>query len=230
MREIMIPAYEAATGQMFHQISKSVDQGLAQIAASQAQASNPALEAMSIQMMKMLEAIQALTAEIAQLKAGAAVNNGGQPPAVKAALVQPRPVDTRQEILALCQDRRYEEAFTKAVSAANGDIVVFTCKNADIHAAFNGEVVLSQTILICLMQQLGAVLVSVSDPGDFKIITTWLQEIAVTIDPTNENIKRRELWMIVLFLNCFELLTFEDSLANFSFYNRCWKCCATTPL
>jgi enhancer of mRNA-decapping protein 4 len=198
MKEIMIPAYEAATTQMFHQISKSVDQGLVQIATSQSQTKNASMEAMAMQMTKMAEAIQSLSSEVAQLKAGALAannntNNGAQPTVQQ----QPKPVDTRQEILKLCQSRRYEEAFTKAVSAANGDIVVFTCKHADITAAFNGEVTLSQTILICLMQQLGAVLVSATDPSDFKIIVTWLQEIAVTIDPTNESIKRRKFNIVV---------------------------------
>lgn len=208
MREIMIPAYEAAAGQMFQQVSKSMDQGLAQIAISHAQATTPAMEATSQQMMKMSEAIQTLSSEVAQLRsmgaaAAAANTNGGPPTSQKAPHPPPRPVDARQEILSLCQARRYEEAFTKAVSAANGDIVVFTCKHADITAAFNGEVTLSQTILICLMQQLGAVLVSATDPTDFKIIVTWLQEIAVTIDPTNENIKRREYRCCVFsFIGC----------------------------
>jgi hypothetical protein len=189
MKEIMIPAYETATTQMFHQISKSLDEGLAQMANNQAQASQPSMEAMSMQMIKMAEAIKTLSSEIAQLKAGGAATNNTAQSTTKP---QPKQADVRQEILALCQSRRYEEAFTKAVSAANGDVVVFTCKHADITAAFNGEVTLSQTILICLMQQLGAVLVSATDSADFKIIVTWLQEIAVTIDPTNENIQRRE--------------------------------------
>ena len=51
---------------------------------------------------------------------------------------------------------------------------------------------ISQPILICLFQQLGAVLVTASDVGDIKTILTWLQEIAVTIDPTNPNIQRRK--------------------------------------
>ena len=191
MREILIPAYEAATTQMFRQITKSVDQGLAKIAVSQS--SQPSIESMSKQMTKMAEAIQTLSNEIAQLKregVNPGSNNGTHHVAKPA---QSKEADIRQEILALCQSRRYEEAFAKSVSAANGDIVVFTCKNADITAVgFDGEVTLSQTILICLMQQLGAVLVSATDPADFKIIVMWLQEIAVTIDPTNESIQRRE--------------------------------------
>lgn len=191
MKEIIIPAYEAATTQMFHEVSKSIDQALAQMAANQSQPSTPSMEAMSIQMAKMADAIQTLSAEINQLKAGGgATNVNGTQHVTK--VTEPKQPDIRQEILSLCQSRRYEEAFTKAVSAANGDIVVYTCKHADITAAFSGEVTLSQTILICLMQQLGAVLISATDPGDFKIIVTWLQEIAVTIDPTNESIQRRK--------------------------------------
>lgn len=34
-----------------------------------------------------------------------------------------------------------------------------------------------------------AVLVSTTDTGDIKMILSWLQEIAVTIDPTNSNIQ-----------------------------------------
>ena len=195
MKEIMIPAYEAATSQMFYQISQSVDQGLSQIATNQSQGGNASIEAMTVQMNNMATAIRTLSSEVAQLKSGGASNSNGAQPAPK---LQPEPaVDLRQEILALCQSRRYEDAFTKAVSAASGDIVVFTCKHADITVAFNGEVTLSQTILICLMQQLGAVLVSATDPTDFKIIVTWLQEIAVTIEPTNENIQRRKFRVLL---------------------------------
>jgi hypothetical protein len=40
------------------------------------------------------------------------------------------------------------------------------------------------------MQQLGAILVSTTDAADFKILLAWLQEIAVTIDPTDASIQR----------------------------------------
>ena len=40
------------------------------------------------------------------------------------------------------------------------------------------------------MQQLGAVLVTSTDGDDLRTELAWLQEIAVTIDPLNENIGR----------------------------------------
>mmetsp|Transcript_14845 Transcript_14845/g.31576 ORF Transcript_14845/g.31576 Transcript_14845/m.31576 type:complete len:189 (+) Transcript_14845:3-569(+) len=149
--------------------------------------------------MKMSESIQSLNMEVVQLRS--AVNNvsvqnqnasAQQPGGAPAG--PPRPVGIRDEVTALCHSRRYEEAFTKAVSASDGDLVLFACKNADAGAVFNsngeGVISISQPILICLMQQLGAVLISAEDGGDVRVILNWLQEIAVTIDPTNVNIQR----------------------------------------
>jgi len=194
MREVMIPAYEAATREMFQQTSTSLEKGLAQMSVNHQNASVPTMQQMSKQMMKMGEAIQSLSAEVKHLRGdvnahNAATQNGGspgqQPPA-------PQPMGVRNEITALCQAQRYEEAFTKAVSASDGEIVLFACQQSDAAAVFNGEesTIISQPILICLLQQLGAVLVTATDAEDIKTILTWLQEIAVTIDPSNTNIQR----------------------------------------
>eukprot|EP00579_Thalassiosira_antarctica_P011261 CAMPEP_0201909410 /NCGR_PEP_ID=MMETSP0903-20130614/1190_1 /ASSEMBLY_ACC=CAM_ASM_000552 /TAXON_ID=420261 /ORGANISM="Thalassiosira antarctica, Strain CCMP982" /LENGTH=1299 /DNA_ID=CAMNT_0048443935 /DNA_START=27 /DNA_END=3926 /DNA_ORIENTATION=+ len=202
MREVMVPAYESATRQMFQQTSSSLEQGLAQMSLAQANNNTnatsslaPTLQAMSAQMMKMSEAIQSLSTEVAQLRG--AVNTAGaanQNANAQQPTGPPQPLGIRQEITSLCQSHRYEEAFTKAVSASDGDLVLFACKNSDAEAVFNsngeGAVSISQPILICLMQQLGAVLVTTGDTGEMKEILNWLQEIAVTIDPTNINIQR----------------------------------------
>jgi len=191
MKEIMIPAYEAATRQMFEQISTSVERGLAQISMNQTSTTAPTMEAMSRQMMQMNESLQKLSTEVAQLRAAGMTTQTNKSPGAPPGMQQPSVVvDVRKEILALFSMQRFEEAFTKAVSASDGDVVLFACKHADTSAVFNGDVSLSQPILICLMQQLGAVLVSASDRDDIKTVLTWLQEIAVTIDPTNENINR----------------------------------------
>lgn len=103
---------------------------------------------------------------------------------------QPPVLDIRDEIKMLCQSHRYEEAFTKIVSASDGEFVLYACNHIDCAAVFNGEVSISQPILICLLQQLGAVLVSATEPGDIKTVLTWLQEVAVTIDPRDASIER----------------------------------------
>lgn len=193
MREVLIPAYENATRAMFQQTSVSLEKGLSQMNANQANSTNQTLQAMSAQMMKMGQAIQSLSAEVTQLRGAVASGNQNgtalQQQQQQQQQAPPKPMNIRDEIKALCQAKRFEEAFTKAVSATDGDTALFACKNADSAVVFNGEVSISQPILICLMQQLGAVLVSTTDTGDIKTILSWLQEIAVTIDPTNSNIQ-----------------------------------------
>ncbi|KAL7478744.1 hypothetical protein ACHAW6_004499 [Cyclotella cf. meneghiniana] len=62
-----VSAMQAPMVTALHQISKTMDQGLAQIAASQAHKTSPTMEAMSQQMMKMSKAIKSLSSEVAQL-------------------------------------------------------------------------------------------------------------------------------------------------------------------
>jgi len=107
---------------------------------------------------------------------------------------QPQPLDPRQamrnDILAALQVGSYEAAFTKALSASTAEMAVFCCKNANLtHVLGGSKPALSQPILLCLMQQLGAVLVSSKD-SDLQTTLAWLQEIALTLDPSNESIQR----------------------------------------
>lgn len=204
MKEVMIPAYESATRQMFQQTSTTLDAGLKQFYANQTNANSSALQAMSGQMAKMNEVIESLSSEVKQLRAivqqNAAAAGGGSSPngnlqgaaASSGGPTQP-PTDTRTEIRLLCQANRYEDAFTKAVSASDGGVVMFICKNVNPGLIFNaGSPVLSQTVLLCLMQQLGAVLLTATEAEDMKLILLWLQEVAVTIDPKDVNIQRRK--------------------------------------
>ena len=170
---------------MFQQTSVSLEKGLNQIATSQENATNPTMEAMQRHLVKMAEAMAALQTEVTELRA--AVANRANVPAASA----PKPKGVREEISSLCSANRFEEAFTKAVSASDGTVVLFTCKSCDIGTVFSpGGVSISQPILICLLQQLGAVLVNTADPDDMKVVLQWLQEIAVTIDPNAPDIQR----------------------------------------
>jgi hypothetical protein len=192
----MIPAYEAATRQMFEQTSMSLEQGLAQMSMNQTNVSAPALQAMANQMTNMSEGIQLLSVEVARLRRAVDASGASQTNGNVREIQDGTPLflGIRDEIAALCQAQRYDEAFTKAVSASDGDLVLYACKKADVEAVFNGEVSISQPIMICLLQQLGAVLVPATDAGDIKTILKWLQEIAVTIDPSNINIQRRKFF------------------------------------
>jgi enhancer of mRNA-decapping protein 4 len=200
MREMMIPAYESATRQMFQQTTASLEQGLAKMSVNQTNAAAPTLQSMLTQMSEMNEAIQSLSMEVAQLRGSIDANSVNLAHSVPSELQEAaaQPIGIRDEILALCQAQRYEEAFTKAVSASNGDVVLFACKHSDADAVFNGDVHISQPIMICLLQQLGAVLVPATDCEDIKTILLWLQEIAVTIDPSNISIQRRKIFHLII--------------------------------
>lgn len=188
----MIPAYEAATRQMFEQTSTSLEEGLLQLSTNQANAVTPTMQAISTELKKLSEVVSLLAAEVVKLRGELSNKSVKQNDILSQIDLSPQPLEMRDEIKSLCKANRYEEAFTKAVSVSDGEIVLFACKAADSAAVFNGEVALSQPILLCLLQQLGAVLVVATETDDIKTILNWLQEIAVTIDPTNVNIQRRK--------------------------------------
>lgn len=192
MRDVLIPAYEAATRQMFEQTSTSLEMGLLQLSTNQANAVAPTMQVMSTEMKKLSEVVSLLAAEVIKLRGEISATSVKENDIPRQIVLSPQPLEMRDEIKSLCQANRYEEAFTKAVSVSDGEIVLFACKAADSAAVFNGEVALSQPILLCLLQQLGAVLVVATETDDIKTILNWLQEIAVTIDPTNVYIQRRK--------------------------------------
>jgi hypothetical protein len=104
------------------------------------------------------------------------------------------PVDTlqarRNEILAHLRECNFEAAFTKAIAASTAEMVVFCCRNADLNKVLGGTTsVLSQPILLCLLQQLGTVLVA-SQASNMQLEMEWLQEIALSLNPTDASIQR----------------------------------------
>ena len=113
---------------------------------------------------------------------------GGVPPGSPA--VDPVQMLVR-EISSLLERREYEQAFTRALSASDSDVAIYTCREADIAAVLQGPggPALSQPILLCLMQQLGAVLAATSGPT-LQTVLVWLQDIAVTLNPADPSIVR----------------------------------------
>lgn len=204
MQTVMIPAYESATREMFSQISSSLDQGLA---SNRSDDSAKLLVEMASQLNAMSKSIQALSAEVTQLKATTPVVAAPLPslrPGVVAAKQVPPPPQqdetqkVKDEILFLLKTRSYEAAFTKALSASTANMAGFCCRNTNIVDIFSlpgsasttsSSQPLSQPILLCLMQQLGAVLMSSGD-DNLMVELQWLQEIALTLDTKNVNIER----------------------------------------
>ena len=216
MRDVFIPAYEAGTRQMIAQTSTILSQGMANMAAEQTRAlqelrpSGPdeailrTMQSMAAQMENLALQVDNLKSEVARLSStiprqGASLGPPGVAQPMMQAPVLPLPpqVDPaqllREEIVALLRQRSYDEAFTKALAApaGNGVFALFACKNSNLQDVLEGESgpMLSQHILLCLAQQLGALLPNASGP-DLRCCLTWLQDVAVTLDPNNPNIAR----------------------------------------
>lgn len=191
MKTAMIPAYEAATKQMFSQISSSLDKGLSSQSSVENESTAKSMAEMSAKLDSITHAMQVLSTEVNQLRAAA--GTGGTLEGLAAPAMKP-PVDKaraiRNEVLTLLNQRSYEAAFTKALSASTAEMAVFCCKNADLSDVLGGSApALSQPLLLCLMQQLGAVLVS-SKESDLQTELDWLQEIALVLDPSCDSIQR----------------------------------------
>ena len=188
MRQVFIPAYEAATQQMFSQISSSLTS-----MERDSQAENGKLiMALSDQISTLASQVTTLSSELASIKK-LVQNQSFMNPSQSSQQSQNTPDPTaalREEILALISETNYSVAFTKALSASSAEIAVFCCKHADISSLLdNDNSILSQPILLCLMQQLGSVLAMTQVEADLWMIAEWLQDIAVSIIPTDNSIK-----------------------------------------
>ena len=137
--------------------------------------------------------MESLTSEVEQLRSALGTSQGISPSGLGIPKTMPEPDAgqvVRDSILWSLKQGEYEAAFTQALSASAADMAVYCCKNANVSDVLGGNSpAISQPILLCLMQQLGAVLVSSSD-DDLQTILLWLQESALTLDPTDESIVR----------------------------------------
>ena len=188
MREVLVPAFEAATQQMFSQISETLTRNQRDSNDS----NRKVVESLSSQISSLSEQVSLLSTELITMKnniqnqrlIGANQATGDLTSADPIAALQ-------EEILALISQTNYSTAFTKALSASSAEIAVFCCKKADISFLLNNDnSVLSQPILLCLMQQLGSVLANTSVEADLYMVSDWLQDIAVSINPNDLSIKK----------------------------------------
>lgn len=188
IRSVFIPAIESITAQVLEQALKS--------APTPPQADQTkALELLIKQLATMNSKMDSMSQEIQQLKASAGTTNPAvaspQPP-------MPLPDKTeaiKNEINYLLKQKQYEPAFTKALSESSPEIVVYCCSKADMAFVMGGTPgtppALSQPIMLCLMQQLGAALIGPSNSEmDLQTELTWLQEIALTLNPADASIQR----------------------------------------
>jgi enhancer of mRNA-decapping protein 4 len=174
---------------MFLQVASSLESGLA----AQQNQDTTSIEGLAAKLDAMTGAMEALSSEVVQLRAAVAASTRGTadlPVGVSRGAPPDAMQTVRKDILAHLQQQQYEAAFTKALSASAADMAVYCCKHANVSDVLGGNSpALSQPILLCLMQQLGAVLVS-STGADLQANLEWLQELALSLDPQDESIHR----------------------------------------
>lgn len=197
MREVLVPAYEAATNRVFDQVARAV----APVPGRAAEEQRRSTEHLAAQVVALTRQVAALSGELTAMRTALANNaepSSRAPPAPSPPqTTQHDPVEALQkEISLLLSQNNHEAAFTKALSASSAEVALFCCKRADLSSLLNdangsgGRPLLSQPILLCLAQQLGSVLTITRDVSDVWTVSGWLQDIAVSVDPTDPSIQR----------------------------------------
>eukprot|EP01097_Dermamoeba_algensis_P000421 TRINITY_DN1146_c0_g2_i1.p1 TRINITY_DN1146_c0_g2~~TRINITY_DN1146_c0_g2_i1.p1 ORF type:complete len:206 (-),score=54.22 TRINITY_DN1146_c0_g2_i1:189-806(-) len=87
--------------------------------------------------------------------------------------------DPKSEVSRLLVNEKYEQAFDTALSASNLDLVTWLCSQVNPGVVFSSTPpVLSQAVLLSLMQQLGVDLTR-----DTAMKLHWLREAALALNP-----------------------------------------------
>jgi enhancer of mRNA-decapping protein 4 len=188
IRNVFIPAVESITAQVLEQVIKNATPPTLPPPPPD---NSQALEMLAKQLVAMNAKMDDMVKEMQQLKAGAGA------PAMPSPPMPPPPQPDKAEVIrfeiqGLLRQQEYEAAFTKALSATTAEMAVFCCSRADMGIVMGGTPpALSQPILLCLMQQLGSALVSPKHSEmDLQTELTWLQEIALTLNPADPSIQR----------------------------------------
>lgn len=185
MKTVFIPSIESITGQVLQRVST----GLETMEASKSASENKEVQALMGQVSKLTSVVEKLSSEVATLRSSLSQQQQKQQ---RVAATPPSAVPDeaalKAEVKALLDQKKFEAAFTKSVSASTADMAVYCCKHADISEVLGGDQArLSQPILICLMQQLGTVIAS-SNESDLQVEMEWLQDIALSLDPNDKRI------------------------------------------
>lgn len=186
MREVMVPAYENGTRQMFEQISASVDAGL-ELKQKERDETAKIMDGMAKRMDAMGKTIEVLIKAVAQLQTGTPAPVKSVPKTSEPSAAEQLEI-LHRKIIELLRTNDFEKAFTQALSVSNSSMALFVCKHSDLSVVLENDTPkLSHPIMLCLMQQLGA---DLATDENLSIKLAWLQSMALTLDPQNESISK----------------------------------------
>jgi len=225
-KSVVVPAYESGTREMFSQVSNAIERRALLQTQSDAESKHrremdellERTEALSKTVHVLIEAVGKLStnqlnninnhpqSSTSSSSADAQSNPRGEPTTGPGSSLQDirasidHAVLVREKIKAHIEAENYENAFTQALSASDSSVAVFACRHSNTETVFWGATpLLSQPILLCLMQQLGAQLTiskddndddQTEDGDDTMLVMAWLQNIAVTLDVNDDSISR----------------------------------------
>lgn len=206
MKTVLIPAVESITGQVMDQVSKHLEiqeNNQKEFNSSIAYSSTERLESMSQQISTLMNLVADLSNQVQSLQSVVLKANHRPEESIPASAVppppplppvpKPDPVEVlRQTIMTLLGKREFQEAFSLALQSSRADVTQFCCLHSNLNEVLGGTHPprLSQPILLCLMQQLGTLLVNVADVSS---TIDWLQEVALSLnssDPEYPTIQR----------------------------------------
>ncbi|CAJ1965694.1 unnamed protein product [Cylindrotheca closterium] len=194
IRSVFIPAVESITAQVLEQVIKTATPPPPPPPSTD---NAKTMEMMVNQLAAMNAKMDGMAQEIATLKTASTRNAGpAAPPMPQPPMPPPPQMDpnemARNEIVMSLRQQQYEAAFTRALSTKTPEMAVFCCNRADMGIVMAGNPpVLSQTVMLILMQNLGAALNSPNNNEmDVQTELTWLQECALTLDPSDPSIQR----------------------------------------
>lgn len=184
VRNVFIPAIESITAQTLQNVTPPPSAG----ADKEMMAT---LEVLTSHLAAMNSKMDTMANEIRLLKSSS-TPSPPMPPPPPQVTPQPNQLEAvRIEIGSLLMQKQFQAAFTKAVSTSNAETALWACSRANVQEVLGGNAPqLSQTILLCLMQQLGAAMSSTTALEALNIELQWLQEIALTLNPGDTAIQR----------------------------------------
>lgn len=186
-QDIIIPSFQAATQKMFEQINDTFVKGTRTAFENSGQSNSNAQ--VTKQLKQLIEVVDGLSKKVEQLSAAVENGDGAGAQAASSIATTLSPEAQQLEaqksaVRAFLAREDYEEAFKLALGAQNVDLVAFTCQQCDVRAVLNCRPLqLSQMLILCLVQQLGADLAD-----DLQTKLSWLRESLLVMDVRDASI------------------------------------------
>ncbi|TDH68318.1 hypothetical protein CCR75_004504 [Bremia lactucae] len=185
-QDILIPSFQAATQKMFEQINDTFVQGTRSAFESSGQSTSNVKVANQLD--QLTRVVESLSQKVEQLNVAfnSRIANGAIVPAAKTA--EESQLEAQQntvlDFLFYLSRNDWEEAFKFALGAQNVNLVMFACRQCDPRVVLGCHPPkLSQTLILCLVQQLGADLVD-----DLETKLNWLRESLLVMDVRDQTI------------------------------------------